>query len=327
MARLRLLRFVLVLGGYIGSIAAVKVPASPLPLQRAAVQVRDPVAATSWLSPAVNQQPIVYVSDGSGVVFVYSQVGIGQRPIGALTGIRAPASLFVRGNGDLYVAARGSGTIPVFHRGQTRPFTTLKDIAGVEPWGVSVDSRGTVYVGNVSPTGTAPGSISVFSNGSPSPTETVTIPNTSGVRDIAIDSKDNVFFTYLQSFPSGGFGGVAEVVSTRAGTSAKHLMSTSSPAGLQIDRHDNLLVGEDYSSPSYIWTIPPPYTGSATSVFTVQGDAFRFALTGSEQAIWVANAFYRRAEEYSVSGQMLDATSRSRLTYPEGVACDPPGRR
>lgn len=327
MARYRLLLVLVVLGGCAGSPATASLPSSSLLTQRATGPVRHSAAGTSWLSPAVSQQPIVYVSDGSGVVYVYSQIGKGQRPIGALTGFEAPTSLFVRANGDLYVVASGSGTIPVFHRGQTRPFKTLKDIAGFEPVGVAVDSKNTVYVGNLSPNENLSGSISVFANGSTVPTETVIVPDTYAVRDVAVDSKDDVFFTFLQSFASGSFGGVAELVSPKVGTSAKHLLSTSSPAGLQLDRKDDLLVGDDYSSPTSIWTVPPPYTGSATNVVSVPGDAFRFALNGSENAIWVANASYRRAEEYSFSGQLLDATSRWRLTYPQGVACDPPGGR
>jgi len=95
--------------------------------------------------------------------------------VATLNGVINPQGMFVTPNGWLYVANTGANNILVFKKGGLNPIETLQD-PNQYPVDVTVDSNGTVYASNIFDVFGNPGSVTVWRNGSTTPTAHYKIP-------------------------------------------------------------------------------------------------------------------------------------------------------
>ena len=248
-----------------------------LPMQSKTRQV------TSSVPPAGT--PVVYVSDAEfGVVYIYSQVGRNQQPIGMITLNQSPADnegVAVDAKGDLYVVHL-YGSVGVYRQGQSTPYKTL--IGGPNGmWGIALDAKGDVFVTSIQTM-----TITVWAAGHKTPTSALSIGF--GGNYVAVDAAGDVFVsqfegTQIAEFPSGSTTPV--VLRT----------DQVSPWGLALDGSQNLIVAEQ----KYLNVYAPPYTGTAIRTVQLKGKFRAIALNRTDSSLW-----------YGYLSQHV----ATRLTYP-----------
>jgi 6-phosphogluconolactonase (cycloisomerase 2 family) len=152
--------------------------------------------------------PCLYVvNDASvGALTVYASGANGdakplQNIAGSDTGLRTPEGVAVDGNGNMYVANRGTNTITVYAAGSTGNVAPIQTISGSltglnSPRGIALDPvTGNIYVANWG--GGAKGSLTAYaatSNGNVAPSQTIAGSNT-GLDEplgLALDANGNV---------------------------------------------------------------------------------------------------------------------------------------
>lgn len=164
------------------------------------------ISLISSLATSANQ-PLVYVSDSvKNVVDIFDRRGKLQ---GQITGLSAPAGLFVDAKHNLWVANSGGGDVLMFPRGATRPSRTLED--SNSPSDVAVGTDGTVYVADSENAG----GVAVYSRGKTQPSRRL-VADLSGMSGIeyyvTCDAAGNVFASgYIGASPynavTGWLGG------------------------------------------------------------------------------------------------------------------------
>ncbi len=107
----------------------------------------QPDTRRSWMRPDAKHRPLMYISDeGTYEVYVFSYPD--GAPVGALTGLVAPAGLCTDKNGDVFVANEGALNVVEYAHGGTTPIATLSTLNGL-PLGCAVDpTTGNLAVSN-----------------------------------------------------------------------------------------------------------------------------------------------------------------------------------
>jgi len=281
-----------------------------------------PAALGGFMSPAAKKsRKLLYIASyADSAVEIYSQKGHNQAPIGQLTaGVANPTGLAVARNGDLYVSNYKDDTVSVFHKGATTPYQTLSvpDATNIGANDVAIDSLGNVYVGSQSNV------IEIYSNGSSSPTSTLTDTHVSVLFSVGVDSSGDVFdmgynasgATSVDEFSQGSSNATVLPISVTTGAYY---------GGLALDAHNDLYVG-DFSAQT-VSEYAPPYTSSALHTLQNDGGTYGIVLNRKDKDAWLAGASINMGLEYSwPKRKLVDSTANQDLDLPWGIAVSPPG--
>lgn len=206
----------------------------------------------------------------------------------------APNSVHVDGDGNLWVALNTAGADPslyVYKPGASTPFRTLTGVSRI-PVGIAIGGDGTVYVTDENE-GT--GEILVFAPGSDTPTSTLLDANGSCCGWVAVDQKNNVFFTYESK--TGHTGAIDEFVHGKTTPASLGITLGTFPGGILVLKDDTIIVTEQgitgYNLPAKIDTFKKGAT-SPSSVITGNPSCDEWvgpALNAKKNRIYVGTLF------------------------------------
>jgi hypothetical protein len=290
------------------------------------------IATSPWLSHLNSNIPlniaVLYVSGATcSCVLVYAQRGHDQAPIGMFPGIINPRGLFVGREGELYVANSNAHVVEIFEEGVLKhPVRTLTGT--VHPSDVARDEQsGTIYVVNQNDANQGPGDISVYANGSTTPTTYLyTHPNTF-IDSIAIDDQNNVFAGY------GDPNGVAQIDEFKHGSANPIQLPTmlGYTGGMEGDTTNDLLVADpDFFNGQNAPAADILTVGRRIPEFKFDeiGWPYYVALNKLEYHVFISDARLSQIREYTYPGGVLLDTISKGLengNYPIGVAVAHPG--
>jgi hypothetical protein len=263
----------------------------------------------------------VFASDfqGSSSTGFIESARITNPPGGALKpfffGVVNPGGL-AADSGNLYIANSGASNILQLRFGNV--FRTLDD-PGEAPSDVTV-SNGTVYVANIFTSTIGPGSVSIYANGSLTPTSTLTSPSFFQVIGIKVDPAGDIFVNNNRKFFARG-----QVLEFKAGSSTGRVLKNipvKIAGGLAIDptTQDLLVVDQGASAVS---VYAPPYTGSAKATYPVPngGSAVDVTLDHNASHLYFAN-FFGSVDVLSYpAGKFLGSYTAG--SQPTGIALAP----
>ncbi len=163
---------------------------APQMLPSSAVRARTD-ASRSWVAPEAAGEDLLYVSDDSGRVLIFSYPA--GKLVGTLTGFDGPSGLCSDAKGDVFVTDTGAGSVIEYAHGSHKPLATLTNM-GYFPNGCAVDpSTGDLAVANYAknpPLG--PGSVAIFKRAKGTPTN-YTDPAFGEYFFCSYDDKDNLY--------------------------------------------------------------------------------------------------------------------------------------
>jgi hypothetical protein len=259
----------------------------------------------------------------TGNIWIYSQTGYGQNPIGAIVGFAYPTGLWVNTKGDLYVVDSFRSAIDGYRHGAIAPFTTLQDPN--PPWDACGDDRGTIYVVDAGSSQGGPAdTVEVYVHGAIYPRTKLVDPRAAHMNSCMVDGAGDLFVSYATG--SSGGAGVDEF--PKGSTTPILLVGGLDFApGIALTRNGNLVVNAATSSSGQIVTYAPPYTGSPVGSFAYSGNAGGIALNRDERNVWLANSTSEEAQEYTYpGGQLIDSTSKFDSYFPYAVTLYPADR-
>jgi hypothetical protein len=288
------------------------------------------VATNPWLIHLNSYIPrniaLLYVSGATcSCVLIYSQRGRDQAPIGMFTGIINPRGLFVAREGETYIANSNAHVVEIFEEAMTK--APVEVLTGTEhPSDVTREgNHGTIYVVNQNDAQGGSGNISVYANGSTTPTSYLyTHPNTF-IDSVALDEQNNLYAGY------GDPNGVAQIDEFKHGSTIPIQLPTmlGYTGGMEVDTTHDLLVADPdfgYNKPAAdILTI-----GRKTAEFQFDqlGWPYYVALNKIEHHVYISDAQLSQIREYTYPGGVLLDTITKGLengNYPIGVAVAHPG--
>lgn len=289
-----------------------------------------------WLSHLTSSIPlnvaVLYVSGATcSCVLVYSQLGKDQAPIGMINGMSDARGLFVDKEGELYVGNSLADTVPIYEEGALRkPVETLTD-PGEHPSDITRDgddNYGTIYVVNQNTDSGGSGSISVYANGSTTPTSYLYTHANTFIDSIALDAEHNLFVGY------GDPAGVAQIDEFKKGSTQPIQLPTELgyTGGMQIDITDDLLVADpDFFNGHNAPAVDILAIGRKRPEFKFDelGWPYYVALNKRERHVYVSDAKLSQVREYAYPGGALIDTITKGMengNYPVGVAVAHPGR-
>ena len=119
--------------------------------------------AGSWMDPSAKTKPLLYLSDESGLVYVYAYPSLA--PMGTLAGMTTPAGLCTDRKGDVWVTDTIRSQVVEFAHGGTVPIRTLQDGEGYL-YACAVNPRnGDLAIANNTIGGDDAGNVTIFSHG------------------------------------------------------------------------------------------------------------------------------------------------------------------
>jgi len=260
---------------------------------------------------------------GESVQFYNLNGGVGVKPWIQLNGGNYFVGSAVDENHALYVAYEGGGDFIV-------PRGNLNNIGFLDcfcyAFDTKIDHKGNVYISSLNGLffGGTNDTIYEFAHGTLNYVQTLYDPNMISPLYMAFDSKDDLVTSGINH------AGNWEIDEFPAGSSKpKHLQQFGEPGygeyTLAIDRYDNLLVGDFLAGT--IKTYAPPWTHPAIASITPGSNNAMVMTNDHPQNIWVASAFFfSEAEEYSLSGSLIDYTAVGYPYLPAGVSVDPVAR-
>ncbi|HEX5284876.1 MAG TPA: hypothetical protein VFW30_12215 [Bryocella sp.] len=251
---------------------------------------------------SINYTVDVYTANQNGAVTPTSTISTGSENL--------PTAITGDTGGNLYVGVdtnngtNSAGQILVFAGGATTPKRTITLAGPASGYmyqipSMTTDSMGNLYVAAYSApleTGLTGSfvSIFVFAPGAASPLRTISGSSTmlkggagaSGMAQMSVDSKDNLYVangggspgTAALMFPAGANGNVAPTVITS---------STYSPTGVALDSQDNIYISQSQNgpngvNPTAVYVFAKGSAPGATPTRTIMGSA-------TEQFIYLAN--------------------------------------
>jgi hypothetical protein len=274
--------------------------------------------------------PVLYVSGATcACVLVYEQPGSDQAPIAMFKGVINPRGLFVDKEGELYIANSNAHVVQIYEEGQLgKPVETLTGT--VHPSDVARDgddNYGTIYVVNQNDESGGPGNISVYANGSTTPTSYLYTHANTFIDSVALDAQHNLFAGY------GDPAGVAQIDEFKKGSTAPIQLPTELgyTGGMEIDITGDLLVADPdffngHNAPAAdilaIGRKIPEFQ------FDEEGWPYYVALSKNERHVFISDAKLSQVREYLYpSGVLLDTITKGMENgnYPIGVAVAHPG--
>jgi len=207
----------------------------------------------------------------------------------------------------------------------------LKTLTSDDPMlNAAVDGTTVYGMDNV---GAGPTLVSVYANGSTSPTSFLKGPTSpSGYSTIngyaiAVDSQHNVFVSVYA--PDSDWN--AEVIEFPGGQMpATQLSGTlwidaDFPAGVLVDKQNNLLMVNPVNNSS-VAIYAPPYTGSAIATIVLNGAASYCALNHTEKLLYCTDYQYGSVDVYKYPSGLYLYSFTNGLNWnnvPEGIALKP----
>jgi hypothetical protein len=204
---------------------------------------RRPDHHKSWVSPDESAQPrLLFVSDRfRRSVYIYTMPGL--RLEGTLTGFSGLLGVCNDPSGNIWIV--DGSTSQVFQYSRTGTLLKTINDPGFEPFGCAVNSTGDVAVANTDDMRRFSGNVSVFHNGSGSPT-ILTNPDQRAYEWPAYDTSGNLYVD------GDAFKGNGEFILSEcpAGKSSCHTLTVSGASphvagGLNWDKVNNdLIIGD-----------------------------------------------------------------------------------
>jgi hypothetical protein len=187
------------------------------------------------MAPEARREDLLYVSDESGIVYVFSYPG--GKLLGMLTGFQGPAGLCSDGAGDVFVTDTPAIAVFEYKHGQKKPTTVIGAFG--YPEGCAVDATtGNLAVTNYTnarPLG--PGSVSVIALTKKRKATTYTDPSFNEFFFCGYDNKGNLYVDGVNSGTSQSE--FAEL--SKGGSSLKDFTLNANvtyPGGIQWDGKD-----------------------------------------------------------------------------------------
>jgi hypothetical protein len=241
--------------------------------------------------------------------------------IGPLSGINA---IETDASGNLwvpYVTSAGGNQVVEYAPDCGAAGTVLSD-----PNGQAVDiafaKNGTIYVSDIlGPSSSTTGQISVYPKGDTSPTGELTNANVFYSLGVAVDSKGNVYQSYLGA--SASDGGVLEFASGKGGGKVLTGIAISEPGTVFVDKKDNIIVPDQGGLA--LDTYAPPYT-KLTSSFALQGLSIQCAVNKAESDVACADRANDTVDVYTYPAGKYEysfSNGLSSTTSTIGIAQDP----
>ena len=260
----------------------------------------------------------LFVSDFyAAKVLIYPAGQNNPEPTGSITdGVSDPYNLAVNKHGTLYVQ-NNNLTVTEYPKGETSPSKTLNEPQESVGTGVcvTVGSDGMVYAIDhyVS-------QIYEFKKGATSPTTTIFLSHAFG---LALDSRNNLYVGWAPN-SSGGPGRVERF--KPGSTTGKDLgIETKYEGGLAIDKHDNVLVGDQGNR--VIDIFKKGQTTPFRSISTYPAYPYQFAFDRSDKHLYMVSGEPAEVYVYDYSTGDLAWTDTQGLPgsggYAEGVALSP----
>jgi hypothetical protein len=190
-----------------------------------------------------------------------------------------------------------------------------------QPADIAFAASGIRYVSDIVSNGSAAGDISVYPKGAMSPNSKLTNKNVFLSIGVAVDSKGNVYQSYLKT--SEASGGVLEFVKGKMPGKPLKGVTITVPGTLIIDKNDNLILSDQ--SANTLNTYAPPYTKPATS-FPLKGQSVQCSLNETETNVACANVGLNEVDVYAYPAGAYMYTFTKGLnpsTSTIGVAQDP----
>ena len=243
------------------------------------VRFAGPARVLSQLAPIgparARVEKDLFVSDTGSNVFelknkTYHEVG------DITSGISGSDGVFVDKKGNVYVANVDAADVTEYKRGKGSPICTYSASLR-DPITVTVDNSGNVYVADFNSLQN-PGYIDKYAQCSNTVAKQYDV--SSGPEGVAVDSSGDIFVSYF-----GSAGGNFEEFVGGSTTPTALGATVSSPAGLILDKHGNLIADDQSGN---IDVIAPPY-GSATVLESGLSDPFHCALNKKENLLFNAN--------------------------------------
>ncbi|MBV8117587.1 MAG: hypothetical protein JOZ01_06390, partial [Candidatus Eremiobacteraeota bacterium] len=256
-------------------------------------------------------------------VYVFDQHS-GNAPCGQITGTTNPQGLFVDKHDNLWVAVAGDcrtqfSSVLEFAPGNPTPIKTLQDSPGLAT-DVAVDNRsGTVYVTNFFnyTNGCASGNngvVEVYSNGSTTPTSSLSDPNINYAFNDAVDDQGNLYVTYLHLNGPTGSGQIDEWIGG-TGSAVNLGITLQAPGGIQTTSTGALLVCDQLVGCGDF----APGSTTMTNVFAAnKPGSFGVALDKRETSAWTENSNLSNGQLKRFQYPGPDARANKSLTVPAG---------
>jgi hypothetical protein len=292
-------------GGNNGPAAAPQAPAGSL-----STQPFPQPAATKKPKPAV------YFADSSAnEIFGYVQAGKGQTAFETLSGngLSQPEGLAADTSDNLYVANSHGNNLLMFPPGGTTVTKTFDD-TGQYPYSVAACPNGTILAGNEVSVSGGNGSVTLYANGSTSPTGTISASVMNEVWGVACDAKSNIYISY---YLASGYPNTGYVYETDPnGNNGQTLpMQTSVPGEIKIDKAGDVVLSDLGTGQILFFKV-----NQNLPFRTLPAIAFFFAFDQKDKNIWTSNTdLYRiTAKSGHVTDDIKGASTRT------GVATTPP---
>lgn len=202
---------------------------TPLPSNAPQTEQNDP-GGSSWVRPEAKSGSLLYVSDGSASVYIYSYPQL--KLTGTLKGFSQPLGECVNKNGAVWIANFGAQELDEYAHGSTKRMATLKTDADHTPYGCSVNSKTSDLAVSTWRGGTGPGYLSIYKQSKGTP-KTYSDSAFAYALFPGYDAKGNVF---LDGVASGSAFRYAELPSGKTKLVAVSLkQSIGYPGEVQFD--------------------------------------------------------------------------------------------
>ena len=260
-------------------------------------------------------RPLVYVADyPNNAITVFDR---NASVVGKITnGLYHPVGILVDGSHNIWVVNEHFSNVVEFTRGGTTPIKTLDDSVEL-PVDVTICPNGTIYVSNFDTLNSDSGNISVYANGSTSPTGSLSYPGEYYNYYLTCDANNNVFTTmYIVAT-----GIVVEYPGGRQSAATRLPIYLGLPGGIKIDQAGNLLVGDQAAHRVTEYTEAGVPTGN--SITTGSDDWHDIAVTPNGQVVLGADTTARVGDAVLFPGGTHLRTYKNHFRRPSGVAFDP----
>jgi hypothetical protein len=249
-------------------------------------------------------------------IMIYPAHAQNPAPVGTITnGISNSYNLAVDRSGTLYVQ-NNNNTVTEYPKGATSPSKTLTEPKVGYGTGicVTVGDDGTVYAADH-----LAGQVYEFKNGGTTPTITLDVSEALG---LALDSKNNLYVGWSNS----SSGAAGHVMKFKSGSTTGHDLgiTVKYSGGIAVDKHDNLLVGDQGNNVIDIFK-----RGSSVPFRTIDTSPaypYQFAFDRSERYLYLVSGTPAEVYVYDYETGSLAWTDTQGLSpsgYAEGVALSP----
>lgn len=277
-----------------------------MPLPSSAPQTAPNVAgASSWVRAGAKSGSLLYVSDGSSSVYMYSYPQL--KLTGTLKGFEQPLGECVNKNGDVWIANFGAQEMDEYAHGSTKRMAALKTDADHTPYGCSVNPKTNDLAVSTWRGGAGPGYLSIYkqSRGTPK-----TYSDSAFVYAFfpGYDAKGNVF---LDGVGSGSAFRYAELPSGKTKLVAVSLkQSIGYPGEVQFDGK-YLAVG-DQTARAILQTTGGKVNGTTT--LGGSGTLYSYFIAG--KTVFGVDAYGLGVYNYPGGGLPTNSVS---ISHPFGV--------